>query len=189
MLLFSRHSGRALQRTLRATLCLRVDVREHLSFIASKQHLLTAQHDGFGYSAGAEGLAAIGRLRHYSQAASGTSTTSPSYVVAQGDHGNPPANAAHLAEGGQQLQPDAGSEALEVFVDSEAESRQHHVRFVDRLRVDIAAGHGGRGCVSFVKSATRGTHKQHSQCLNTGISLQRRLCSRRHCCARAVHCL
>ena len=175
-MLFSRHSGRSLQRTLSAGLWLPVKGPEPVSYSVSKQLLLTAQHDGgatcvdatsllgFSHPAGAEGFAASGWLRRCSQAASESSGISRcTNVEVESEPGNTPATPAHAAVVGQHLQSDAGCEAREVFVDSEAALRQHHVRFVDRLRVDAAAGHGGRGCVSFVRSATRGAHEQHAQ--------------------------
>ncbi len=176
MLLFSRLSGRSLQRLLGARLLLPANGSEPLGCKVNKQLILTAQHDGgatcidakslvgFRHSAGAEGLAAVGWLRRCSQAASKTLRDShSSHDVAQHEHSNAPTVAAHPAEDEQQLHPDAGAEAHEVFVDDDAASRQNHMRFVDRLRVDVTAGHGGRGCISFVKSATRGARKRHAQ--------------------------
>ena len=177
MLLSSRHSGRSLHRLLGARLWLPANGSEPLGCNVSKQPTLTAQHDGgatcidstsqvgIRHFAGAENFAPIRWLRRCSQAASESSWGSRcSDVVAQRKYGNASETAAvHAAEGGQWLQPDTGSEAHEVFVDDDAASRQNHMRFVDRLRVDVTAGHGGRGCVSFVKSATRGARKRRAR--------------------------
>jgi len=176
MLLFSRHSGRSLQRTLSGRLWLPASGSEPFSYSGSEQHLSKAQHDdgapfvdaaslvGLRHSAGIEGFAAVGWLRCCSHATSEPSRNPRrSDVFAQGEHDNAPATVVYSSEGGQQLQPDTGSEAHEVFVDDDAASRQNHMRIVDRLRVDVAAGHGGRGCISFVKSATRGARNRHVQ--------------------------
>ena len=84
-------------------------------------------------------------------------------AVAVGEHGGAGETAtAPAAEHVQQPHADLGREdAREVFVDSEAASRPHHVRFIDRLQLDVAAGRGGKGCVSFVKSTSRGACSRH----------------------------
>lgn len=57
-------------------------------------------------------------------------------------------------------------EGLSAFLGTETKLQDHkkEQHFVDKLRIQVKAGSGGAGCVSFWKSPAKGTTRQARVC-------------------------